>query len=92
MLVRWTKPAAEDLTHICDYTEEHFGPAQARRTALAIYDRVESLRTHPNLGRLGRKPNTRELDIARLPFIVIYRTRDGAVEINRILHGAQKWP
>jgi ParE toxin of type II toxin-antitoxin system, parDE len=38
MLVRWTETAANDLTHICDYTEEHFGPAQARRTAIAIYD------------------------------------------------------
>jgi plasmid stabilization system protein ParE len=38
MLVRWTTSAADDLTHICDYTEEHFGPPQARRTALAIYD------------------------------------------------------
>jgi hypothetical protein len=41
MLVRWTTSAADDLTHICDYTEEHFGPPQARRTALAIYDGVE---------------------------------------------------
>jgi plasmid stabilization system protein ParE len=23
MLVRWTDPAARDLTHICDYIEEH---------------------------------------------------------------------
>ena len=37
MLVRWTKPAADDLSHICDYTEERFGAAQARRVALAIY-------------------------------------------------------
>ena len=37
MLVRWTKPAADDLSHICDYTEERFGAAQALRAALAIY-------------------------------------------------------
>lgn len=34
MLVRWTKPATDGLRHICDYTEERFGSAQARRTAL----------------------------------------------------------
>jgi toxin ParE1/3/4 len=92
MLVRWTTSAADDLTHICDYTEEHFGPAQARRAALAIYDSVESLRALPQKGRPGRKPNTREVSIPKLPFVVIYRVREGVIEINRILHGAQKWP
>jgi toxin ParE1/3/4 len=92
MLVRWTKPAVDDLTHVCDYTEERFGPDQARGAALRIFDGVESLRTQPNMGRPGRKPNTRELNIPKLPFVVIYRVRDGAIEISRILHGAQKWP
>ena len=47
MLVRWTKPAADDLTHISDFTEENFGPAQARRAALAIYEAADSLVTLP---------------------------------------------
>ena len=38
MLVRWTQPAADDLLHICDYTAERFGAAQARRVADAIYE------------------------------------------------------
>ena len=38
MLVRWTQPAADDLLHICDYTAERFGTAQARRVADAIYE------------------------------------------------------
>jgi len=36
--------------------------------------------------------NTRELVFPGLPFLAVYRVREGAVEINRILHGAQKWP
>ncbi len=92
MLVRWTEVAAADFMHICDYTEDNFGSAQARSTALAIYDCVDSLRSHPHRGRNGRKPNTRELDVPKLPFVLIYRVREGAVEIARVLHGAQKWP
>ena len=92
MLVRWTKPAVDDFTQICDYTEEHFGLAQARRAALSIYKSVESLRRFPHKGRPGRKPNTRELNIQKLPFVVIYRIRDSVLEITRILHGGQKWP
>ena len=92
MLIRWTKPAVDDLTHICDYTVEHFGAAQARRAAMTICESGESLRAFPNKGRLGRKPNTRELGIPRLPFAAVYRLRAGAIEIDRILHGAQEWP
>jgi toxin ParE1/3/4 len=92
MLVRWTPPAVDDFTHICDYTDEHFGSDQARRTALMIYDSVESLTAFPHKGRLGRKPNTRELDIQKLPFVVIYRLREGVIEVARILYGAQRWP
>ena len=43
MRIRWTEPAARDLTHICDYTQERDGPAAARRLALAIYERISSL-------------------------------------------------
>ena len=92
MLIRWTKPAANDLTHICDYTGKHFGPAQARRDALAIYDGAESLNAMPNRGRPGRRPDTREITVSGLPFLIVYRVHEDAVEIVRISHNAQKWP
>jgi len=47
MTVRWTKLAAEDLTHICNYTEQRFGPAQTRRSALLIYEAADSLKDMP---------------------------------------------
>jgi len=46
----------------------------------------------PNRGRPGRKPGTREVTVAGLPFVIIYRVGDDAVEIARILHGSQQWP
>jgi plasmid stabilization system protein ParE len=27
-----------------------------------------------------------------LPYVAVYRVRDEAVEIARVLHGAQRWP
>jgi plasmid stabilization system protein ParE len=35
---------------------------------------------------------TRELVLAPLPYIVVYRILKGAVEVARVLHGAQRWP
>ena len=92
MRIRWTEPAALDLTRVCDYTEEHDGPVAARRTALRIYEAVSALTQFPRRGRLGRKPGTRELVFSGLPFLAVYRVGEEVVEINRILHGAQKWP
>ena len=66
MLVRWTQPAADDLLHICDYTAERFGAAQARRVADAIYETAASL----HRGRKGRKPDTREMLISGFPFVI----------------------
>lgn len=92
MRIRWTTDAANDLTHICDYTEEQNGSTAARRVAIRIHDVIDRLAEFPYLGRPGRKRDTRELVFSDLPFLAIYRLRNDAIEITRILHGAQKWP
>jgi toxin ParE1/3/4 len=92
MRIRWTVPAARDLTKICDYLQERDGPDRARRVALAIHEHIDSLPAFPLRGRPGRVSNTRELVIPGSPYLAIYRVRDDAVEIARILHGAQRWP
>jgi toxin ParE1/3/4 len=60
----------------------------------AIERQVDNLADHPELGRLGRQLDTRELVIARTSFIVVYRLRKkaGVIEILRVIHGAQRWP
>jgi toxin ParE1/3/4 len=92
MHVRWTQPAARDLTQICDYIELHGNTAVARRVALSIYDGVAALVEFPERGRAGGKSGTRELVLTGLPHLAVYRIRTDTVEILRILHGAQNWP
>jgi len=92
MRIRWTEPAARDLTGICDYINENNGPAAARRVALQIYGGVSALTQFAHRGRSGRKPGTRELMFPGLPFLAVYRVREDVIEINRILHGARIWP
>jgi toxin ParE1/3/4 len=69
-----------------------FGAAQARRAADVIYETAASLQDMPNRGRKGRKSDTREMVISGLPFVIIYRVGQEAVEIARILHTSQQWP
>jgi len=92
MWLRWTEPALRDLTQVADYLEEHASSSVARRIALSIYGRVGALAQFPEQGRTGRKPGTREFVLSGLPYLAIYRLQGDAIEILRILHGAQIWP
>ena len=73
MIVRWTKPVMDDLSHICDYMEKRLGATQACRAAMAIYLSASALKDMPLRGRAGRKPGTRELTVAGFPFVIVYR-------------------
>jgi toxin ParE1/3/4 len=92
MRIRWTDPALRDFSQICDYIQEHRGFDLARRVAISIYEQISGLSKFPGLGRSGRKPETRELVLARLPYLAIYRMHSDEIQILRLLHGAQQWP
>ncbi len=59
---------------------------------LAVFKAASSLDRFPRRARLGRKAGTRELVLPELPYLVVFRIREGVAEVLRILHGAQKWP
>jgi toxin ParE1/3/4 len=91
MEIRWSPEAAADFTAMIQYIRQDNSPA-ALRVARAIYHAVAQLKVYPNRGRPGRVDGTRELPLPRLPFVVVYRVGENAVEIARLLHGAQCWP
>ena len=91
MDVRWSPQAADDLAAIVAHIAGDDREA-AHRTAREIYRRTGALNTFPYGGRKGRVSGTRELPLAPLPFVVVYRVLLHAVEIANIIHGAQRWP
>ena len=91
MLIRWSPEAAEDLSRIVEYIR-HENPTAAQRIAKTIYERAGALESLPYLGRPGRVEGTRELPLPSLPFLVVYRVLEHAVEIVNVIHGAQRWP
>jgi toxin ParE1/3/4 len=66
------------------------------RAAVAAEMRVRvalrRLGRFPELGRVGRVADTRELSVPRTRFVIAYRLRDGVVEAAALLHSAQQWP
>ncbi len=93
MQLLWLDRAEDDLVEIVDYLIER-DPGAALRSYEAIRQQVELLATQPAIGRAGRVRDTRELVIARTPYLVAYTVdrRIDAVIILRVLHGAQQWP
>jgi toxin ParE1/3/4 len=67
-------------------------PAAADRLVRGIIAEAGTLSTHPEIGRAGRIDGTRELIVSGTPYIVVYRSRNDAVEILAVFHRAGRWP
>ena len=91
MDIIWLDRARREVVHIRE-TIATDNPRAARQVARRILEHAEKLRTSPNIGRPGRLYGTRELVITGTPFIILYRVRDGVIEILRVIHGARRWP
>ena len=84
MRIRWTPPAVTDLQQISDYLKEgkpHYRQATMRK----IYEKIQTLKQTPHIGR----PGTRELLFLPMPYVVVYRVHDDAIEVWRIWHTSQ---
>jgi toxin ParE1/3/4 len=90
MHIRWTPPAATDLDNIKLYLEQN-NPQFTDSTIRNIYQRIRSLKNAPQRFRLGHNPNTREMPLSPLPYVVIYRVKEDSIEIPRIYHASQDW-
>jgi toxin ParE1/3/4 len=88
MEIRWTPEAGSNLEHIILRIAED-KPEAARKTAGAIFERIEQLVDFPRRGRAGREEGTRELVLFPLPYIAVYRVKGSTIEILHIWHGAQ---
>lgn len=91
MILVWLCRAIIDRKKQLDYiAQDSFKAAieQGKR----IDHNIDQLTHNPELGRLGRKQNTRELVISRTKFIAVYRISGKYIEVLRLLHTSQQWP
>jgi toxin ParE1/3/4 len=94
MTIRWTHPANGDFLGIVSWIAAN-NPAAAATAGRLILGAVEQLRDFPFRGKPGRSPDTRELVIPGLPYLVVYGvelTPPRTVVILRVPHGAMSWP
>lgn len=91
MRIEWLPAAVDSLQDQLGYVEMR-NPDAALSYSRRVEAAVGLLGDHPSIGRTGRRPGTRELVIARTPFLVVYRIEGDVITILRLFHGAQDWP
>jgi toxin ParE1/3/4 len=93
MKVRWTETAAANWEQAFEYIAQENITA-ALRIAEQILDLTEMLAIHPFAGKPGRTPGTRELAVARSPFILVYGvdSSEEIVWVYAVYHGRRRWP
>lgn len=91
MRVRWLRRALQNLDDEAAYIAQD-SPKSAAVFVAHLLSSAEMLANHPQMGRPGRVPGTRELVVTRFPYILPYRVREQGVEILRVFHTARKWP
>ena len=91
MTIRWMPLAEQDLEAAYQYVRQD-NESAAKQIVARIFSAVGMLTRYPLAGREGRVQATRELAIARTPYVIAYRIRQDEIQILAVLHGAQRWP
>ena len=91
--IEWTEPAFADLDEISDYLaeqEEDFHAAndmRARRRQAPV-----QLSALPWSGKPGRVPKTRELQVQKTRYALVYAVSNTTVFILRVMHSSRLFP
>ena len=94
MKLVWTDPSLAHLAEIRTYIAEQDPAAAAgARVVVRIHNATrDTLSASPYAGRPGRVENTRELVVARTPYIVAYRIAAGRITVLAVIHSSRQWP
>lgn len=91
MDITWTTEAQKDFAVIRAYLVTEV-PGRALSIVTRIDAAADSLIQLPERGRPGRKPDTRELLVKRLPYVIVYRITTENIEIVTLVHTSRNWP
>jgi len=83
--IRWTSPARQDILEATKHALDD-DPAKAAKLAETIFKAVEQLALFPGSAPPGRIEGTRQLNLPKLPLVIVYRIGFTDLHILRILH------
>lgn len=83
--IKWTSLARQDMLEAARHALED-DSAKAQNLAGSIFKAVEQLALFPGSAPPGRVAGTRQLNLPKLPFVIIYKVGTADLHILRILH------
>jgi addiction module RelE/StbE family toxin len=91
MRVNWTKRALNDLEIEANYLNE-ISPSIKDSFLEDVEGGIDLIKEYPELGRIGRVNQTRELILKKFQYILVYLVESSYIDIIRLLHTSRKWP
>ena len=88
MRLIFAEPAERDLDRIIDHISLD-SPNAAEKVYDTIVASARRLTDFPKIGHAGRLPNTRELVVPSLPYLIVYQVGADIVTILAVFHGAR---
>ena len=91
MELRFSARARRQLEALKQYLRNQ-DQSVANRIGWSVRAAAQGLKDFPYMGHVGRKPGTRELGVARLPYIIVYEVNLGDVDeimVLGVFHGSQ---
>lgn len=87
---RYTLEARRHIAEIYAYVKERNSSA-AVGVIVRIHLAVRSIGLFPHMGRVGSAPNTYELVVKGLPYVIVYelRRKGNEIVILAVFHGAR---
>lgn len=90
MKVVWTPEALQDRIDVWDYISADSVSAAASMDGV-FSDAATRLASHPQLGRVGKIPGTREL-VVHDSYRLVYEVSGAVVWILVLVHTSRQWP
>lgn len=91
MQIRFTIQANQDIDSIFKYLSQNISNDFAQEVLDRIENMIDKLPVLPEMGRIGRILDTRELVIPDLPYVVAYRIINNEIQILAIMHQRRRW-
>lgn len=88
MRLELTQSATADLDAIANYIAQD-NPAAAGQVFRTIVAATHRLTDVPEMGRVGRLPDTREITVAGLPYLVVYQVAGDVITVVAVFHEAR---
>lgn len=91
--IEWSEPATGDIDELADYLIAREGDfAIAERVIQRILKAPEHLAALPWAGKPGRLPETREWQVKKTRYSLIYSVAESTVHILRVMHSSRLFP